>query len=173
MRWRKADLWRRVNGALRLRCAHRGLTSYAGLEFVRRYFDGLGLVRLVHRELAAAVPPTDFGVPAMVLAILALLIAGGRRLRHFLYLDGDPLVLRLCGLRRLPTPRTVGRWLRAFTADHLLPLQWVNALLVARAIRHAGVRRLTTWTGRWCRRACRSSGRSGASTPPHRKVPSY
>jgi hypothetical protein len=143
MRWRKADLRGRVNGNLAVRFGHAGLTSYAGLEFVRRYFDALGLVRLVRRELAAALPPTDFGVPAMVLAILALLMAGGRRLRHFLYLEGDPLVLRLCGLRRLPTPRTVGRWLRAFTAEQLLPLQWVNALLVARAIRHAGVRRLT------------------------------
>jgi hypothetical protein len=174
MRWRKADLWRRVNGALRLRCAHRGLTSYAGLEFVRRYVDGLGLVRLVHRELAAAVPPTDFGVPAMVLAILALLIAGGRRLRHLLYLDGDPLVLRLCGLRRLPTPRTVGRWLSAFTAEQLLPLQWVNAVLVARAIRHVGVRRLTidvdgsvVSTGLQVQRAQRGFN------PHHRKVPSY
>jgi hypothetical protein len=174
MRWRKADLRGRVNGNLHLRFGHRGLTSYAGLEFVRRYVDVLGLVRLVHRELAAAVPPTDFGVPAMVLTILALLITGGRRRRHLLYLNGDPLVLRLCGLRRLPTPRTVGRWLRAFTADQLLPLQWVNALLVARAIRHAGVRRLTidvdgsvVSTGlqvQWAQRGF---------NPHHRKVPSY
>src|SRR2546422_7956836 len=50
-RWRRADLWGRVNGNLRLRFGHGGLTSYAGLEFVRRYFDALGLVRLVRREL--------------------------------------------------------------------------------------------------------------------------
>src|SRR5438477_7289295 len=133
MRWRRADLRGRVNGNLELRFGRTGLTSYAGLEFVRRYFDTLGLVRLVRRELAGVLPRTDFGVPAMVLAILALLIAGGRRLRHLRYVDGDPLVLRLCGLRRLPTPRTVGRWLRVFRAEHLLPLQWLNALLVARA----------------------------------------
>src|SRR5437899_3232939 len=119
MRWRRADLRGRVNGNLELRFGRTGLTSYAGLEFVRRYFDTLGLVRLVRRELAGVLPRTDFGVPAMVLAILALLIAGGRRLRHLRYVDGDPLVLRLCGLRRLPTPRTVGRWLRVFPArDH-------------------------------------------------------
>src|SRR5213076_2905638 len=119
-----------------------GTDLVRGVEFVRRYFDTLGLVRLVRRELAGVLPRTDFGMPAMVLAILALLIAGGRRLRHLRYVDGDPLVLRLCGLRRLPTPRTVGRWLRVFRAEHLLPLQWLNALLVARAIRHAGVRRI-------------------------------
>jgi catechol 2,3-dioxygenase-like lactoylglutathione lyase family enzyme len=67
----------------------------------RRLMESSG-DRLVHPKLAAALPATDFGVAAMVLAVLALLIAGGRRLRHFLYLDGDPLVLHLCGLRRRP-----------------------------------------------------------------------
>src|SRR2546428_11782354 len=56
MRWRRADLRGRVNGNLELRFGRTGLTSYAGLEFLRRYFDTLGLVRLVRRELA--------GVPA-------------------------------------------------------------------------------------------------------------
>ena len=32
MRWRKADLGRRVNGNLELRFGRHGLTSYAGLE---------------------------------------------------------------------------------------------------------------------------------------------
>src|SRR5881397_1914124 len=140
MRWRRADLRGRVNGNLELRFGRTGLTSYAGLEFVRRYFDTLGLVRLVRRELAGVLPRTDFGVAAMVLAIVALLIAGGCRLRHLRYLDGDPLVLRLCGLRRLPTPRTVGRWRRA---EHLLPLQWLKRAAGGAAIRHAGVCRLT------------------------------
>lgn len=36
MRLRRADLWRRVNGNLTFRFEHDGLTSYVGLEFVRR-----------------------------------------------------------------------------------------------------------------------------------------
>ena len=55
----------------------------------------------------------------LVLVLLALLMSGGRRLRHLRYLDGDPIVLRFCGLRQLPTARTVGRWLAAFRARHL------------------------------------------------------
>src|SRR5262245_23114502 len=143
MRWRRADLRGRVNGNLALRFERTGLTSYAGLEFVRRYFARLGVAAMLRRELAAALPRTDFGVPAMVLVVVALVISGGRRLRHLLYLDGDPLVLRLCGLTRLPTPRTMGRWLRAFRARHLPALRWVNALVVARALRQLGGRRLT------------------------------
>ena len=64
MRSRRADLRGRVNGNLELRFGRTELTSYAGLEFVRRYFDTLGLVRLVRRELAGVLPRTDFGVPA-------------------------------------------------------------------------------------------------------------
>ena len=174
MRWRKADLRRRVNGKLALRFAQRGLTSYGGLEFVRRYFDLLGVVPLLRRELGSGLPRSDFGVPAMVLVLLTLVISGGRRLRHLRYLAGDPLVLRLCGLTRLPTPRTVGRWLAAFRARHLPRLQRVNALVVARAIRHAGLRRLTidvdgsvVSTGQQVQWAHRGYN------PHHRKVPSY
>jgi len=174
MRWRKADLRGRVNGNLALRFAERGLTSYGGLEFVRCYVGLLGLVPLLRRELGTGLPRSDFGVPTMVLVLLTLVISGGRRLRHLLYLAGDPLVLRLCGLTRLPTPRTVGRWLTALRARHLPRLQRVNALVVARAIRHAGLRRLTidvvgsvVSTGQQVQWAHRGYN------PHHRKVPSY
>ena len=174
MRWRKADLRGRVNGNLTLRFEHPGLTSYAGLEFLRRYFGVLGLVPMLRRELGRVLPRTDFGVPAMVVVLLTLLISGGRRVRHLLYLAEDPLALRVCGLARLPTPRTMWRWLAAFRARHLPRLQWVNALVVARAIRQAGLRRLTidvdgsvVSTGQQVQWAQRGYN------PHHRKVPSY
>jgi hypothetical protein len=123
----KAELRARVNGPLTFQYERTGLTSYAGLEFVRRWLHRDGLLAMVRRELATALPPTDYGVVGLVLVVLALVLSGGRRLRHLRYLDGDPLVLRFCGLRHLPTARTVGRWLAAFRAHHLPRLQWVNA----------------------------------------------
>lgn len=144
MRRRRADLRGRVNGNLTFRFEQEGLTSYAGLEFVRRYLGTAGVGALLRQMVGTTLPRTDFGVPRMVLVLLlALLIRGGRRLRHLRYLDGDPMVLRLCGLTRLPTARTVGRWLRAFRARHLPRLHALNAVVVARAIRHTGARRLT------------------------------
>ena len=104
-------------------------------SFVRRWLHRAGWVTVLRRELATALPSTDYGVVGLVLVVLALLLSGGRRVRHLRYLDGDPLVQRFCGLRALPTARTVGRWLAAFRARHLPRLQWVNALVVARAIR--------------------------------------
>jgi hypothetical protein len=174
VRRRKADLRARVNGQLTLRYQRAGLTSYAGLEFLRRWLHRDGVVALLRRELATALPATDYGVLGLVLVVLALLLSGGRRLRHLRYLDRDPVVLRFAGLRQVPTARTVGRWLAAFRARHLLGLQWVNALVAARAIGQTGQRRLTidvdgsvVSTGlqvRWAQRGY---------NPHHRKVPSY
>lgn len=174
MRRRKADLRGRVNGNLAFRFAREGLTSHAGLEFVRRYFGGSGVAPLLRRTLGTPLPRTDFGVPRMVLVLLALLISGGRRLRHLRYLDGDPVILRLCGLTRLPTPRTVGRWLRAFRARHLRRLQALNAVVVARAIRHTGARRLTIDVdGSVVSTGLRVQWAQRGFNPHHRKVPSY
>src|SRR5215471_18654360 len=73
MRWRRADLRGRVNGNLQLRFEHKGLTSYAGLEFVRRYFSIIGLPAMLRRELVF-LPRSDFGGATMILVLLALLI---------------------------------------------------------------------------------------------------
>ena len=150
------------------------MTSYAGMEFVRRFLHGAGWVRTLRQELGDALPPTDFGVVGMVLAILALLLSGGRRVRHLGYLAGDPVVQRFCGLRQLPTPRTVGRWLGAFRARHLPRLQWVNALVVARAIRESGQRRLTIDVdGSVVSTGLQVAWAQRGYNPHHRKVPSY
>jgi Transposase DDE domain group 1 len=170
----KAELRARVNGQLTLRYQQPGLTSHAGLEFVRRWLHRAGLLGLLRRELATALPPTDYGVVGLVLLVLALLLSGGRRLRHLRYLDGDPLVHRFCGLRHLPTARTVGRWLAAVRARHLPRLQWVNALVAARAIRQTGQRRLTIDVdGSVVSTGLQVAWAQRGYNPHHRKVPSY
>ena len=74
MRLRRADLRGRVNANLELRFTQPGLTSYAGLELMRRYFRAIGLVRQLRRDVEAHVPRSDFGVPSMLMVVLALLI---------------------------------------------------------------------------------------------------
>ena len=108
MRLSKADLPGRVNSNLRLRFQAKALTSFAGLELVRRYFGSIDLGARIRRHLKDSGLDGDYGVVAMVVVVLGLLICGGRRLQHLLYLKDDPLMLRLAGLRRLPTPRTLG-----------------------------------------------------------------
>ena len=174
MRRRKAELRARVNGQLTFRYERAGLTSYSGLEFVRRWLHRDGVIALLRRELATTLPASDYGVLGLVLVVLALLLSGGRRLRHLRYLDHDPVVLRFCGLRQLPTARTVGRWLAAFRAHHLPRLQRVNALVAARAIRQTGQRRLTIDVdGSVVSTGLQVAWAQRGFNPHRRKVPSY
>jgi hypothetical protein len=70
------------------------------------------LVRQVFRGTARW---GDYGVVAMVRLLVGLLVVGGRRLRHVAYAADDPLFRRFAGLSRLPTARTISRWLKQFT----------------------------------------------------------
>jgi len=174
VRLRKADLRARVNADLALRFDASGLTSLAGLELVRRYFRMLGLSERVRHHVCSNMPGTDFGVVSMILLLLTLIISGGRRLRHLLYLEGDPLVLRLCGLRRLPTPRTASRWLAGLCSRHLAGLHRLNDELVAEAIHRLGVKRLTIDVdGTVVSTGLQVEGARRGYNPHHRKVPSY
>jgi len=155
MRLRKAELRGRVKADLTLRFTRSGLTSFAGLELVRRYFRQLGLFEKIRRHVSATAPGTDYGVVGMIMVVLTLLIVGGRRVWHVAYVASDPVVRRVTGLRRLP-------------------VEQLNAELVAVAIERLGLTRLTidvdgsvVSTGlsvAWAQRGF---------NPHRRKVPSY
>ena len=113
VRLRKADLQRRINGQLTLRYEAQGLTSFAGLDLVGRFIRRLDLWRVL-KGVQKVLPRSDFGAARLSLLVLAMLMAGARRVRHVEYLRDDPLVERLCGLSRLLTWHTLGRWLRGF-----------------------------------------------------------
>jgi len=174
MKLRKADLRQRVNGDLTYRFEAKGLTSFAGLELIRRYLKTLELAPRIRHHLGRTTVDTDFGVVSMVLLLVGLLITGGRRVRHVLFHRNDPLLLRFCGLQRLPTPRTVGRWLRRFTQKHVERLLRVNDEVVAEGIRRAGLRRLTIDVdGSVVSTGLKAQWAARGFNPHHRKVPSY
>ena len=174
MRRRKADLRGRVNGNLRVEFSGTSLTSYAGLELLLRYLRGNGLNSLLRRGLAGGRLGGDFGVAAMVRVVVALVIVGGRRMRHLGYVAGDPLFHRFCGLAHLPSARTLSRWLKSFNEAWVERLRAVNAEVVARVVRMLPLKTLTVdvdgtvlSTGLQVERAFRGYN------PHHRKVPSY
>jgi hypothetical protein len=53
MRLRKAGFPARVNSDLRLRFEAKGLTSFAGLELIRRYFKSIDLAGRIRRGFTA------------------------------------------------------------------------------------------------------------------------
>jgi hypothetical protein len=164
----------RVNGDLPLEFADVTLTSYAGLELFGRYLRQTGFNAMVRHAWVGRTGWGDFGAVAMVRLVIALLVVGGRRLRHLAFVQDDPVFRRFCAVRVVPTARTLSRWLQAFTMASVASLQTLNTLVIARVLATLGIR---TWTidvdgvvvstGLQVERAFRGFN------PHHRKVPSY
>ena len=76
----------------------------------------------------------DFGAVAMVRVLMALLVVGGRRLRHLAFVQDDPLFKRFCEVQVVPTARTVSRWLQGFTMTTVACLQAINTTVIARVL---------------------------------------
>jgi len=141
MRLSVATLRRVVKSDLRIEFVRQQLTSYGGLELLRRYVRRLELRRRLHAACAAA--GGDYGGARLALLIMSLFYVGARRLDQLRYLADDPLIARFCGLARLPTSRTVVNWLKQFTVSTLAPLVQLNQDLVLEAIGRLQLPRLT------------------------------
>jgi hypothetical protein len=174
MRIRNNDLKARVKGNLTLDFDEIKLTSYAGVELFDRYLRTKCFndwVRTTFRDVRLG---GDFGVVAMVRLLIGLLVVGGRRLDHVGYVADDPVFLRFCRLKVLPTARSVSRWLTRFTMKTVERLQALNAAVIEHVIPGLRLHTVTVdvdgvvvSTGLKVERAFRGYN------PHHRKVPSY
>ena len=172
MRLSVASLRRMIKGKLPVEFVHQELTSYSGLEVLRCYLRQ----RELPRRLTAACTATggDYGGGRLALLVLALLYVGARRLEHLRYVAGDPLIVRFCGLARIPTARPVVNWLRQFTSATLAPLVQLNHDLVTDAIARLQLPRLTIDVdGTVIRTGATVAWAFRGFNPHHRKDPSY
>ena len=89
MRLKVRSLRQVVKGDLPIQFVPQRLTSYGGLELVRRYLGTLAIVGRLRTALAAI--PSDYGSARLALLVIGLFYVGARRLEHLQYLVGDPL----------------------------------------------------------------------------------
>src|SRR5436309_12712724 len=172
MRLSVDSLRRVVKRDLAIEFVPQQLTSFGGLELLRRYVQRLALPARLRQACAAL--GGDYNGASLGLLILALLYAGARRLEHLQYLAGDPLVTRFCGLAQVPTARTVSNWLHRFTQAHLRPLVELNHDLVTEAIAKLKLPRLTIDVdGTVIRTGATVAWAFRGFNPHHRKDPSY
>jgi hypothetical protein len=159
---------------LQIEFVRQDLTSYGGLELLRRYFRLLGLHRRLRRAFRAYGLGGDYGGGRLVLLLIALFVVGARRLEHLRYLAHDPLVARLCGLARIPTDRTVVHWLKQFTQEALQAVITLNSELLYEQIERLGLSRLTIDVdGTVVRTGGKVAWALRGFNPHHRKDPSY
>jgi hypothetical protein len=174
VRLSRANLALRVNANLRFRYQATGLTSFSGLELMRQYINGLDFRCWVRERLGSRFNGNDFSATSMVMLLLGLIIGGGRRVHHIGYLKGDPVVARFCGLARLPSTRTVGRWLASFDPLRLEALRSINSRLFADILHGSGRHSLTLDVdGSVVSTGLLVKGAARGYNPHRRKVPSY
>lgn len=174
MRLSIASLHRVVKGDLGIEFVQQDLTSYGGLELLRRYFRLLDLHRRLREAFRAYGLGGDYGGARLVLLLLALWVVGGRRIEHLRYLAADPLVARLCGLARVPADRTVVAWLKQFTQEALQAVITLNSALLYEQIERLGLPRLTIDVdGTVVRTGGTVAWAFRGFNPHHRKDPSY
>lgn len=174
MRLRIPMLRRAVKANLPIEFVRQDLTSYGGLELVRRYFRLLGLHWRIRRAFSAYGLGGDYGCGRLVLLVVTLLVVGARRLEHLRYIAHDPLIARLCGLARIPTDRTVVNWLKQFTQEALQALIALNSELLYEQIERLELSRLTIDVdGTVIRTGGKVAWAFRGFNPHHRKDPSY
>ena len=99
----KAEIHAKFHKIPRIRFSDdRRLTSYSGLVVFQALFNAMKLrarIRACFRNLRGT---KIFGHASVVVLLVVHIILGFRRLRGLDYYRDDPLVARVCGVRRLP-----------------------------------------------------------------------
>ena len=143
MRLSKRDIKQRVNKNLPVEFAKQDITSYSGLELIRRYIKLISLSSTIKGAFKDKNITGDYGIFEYILVFFALWLSGGRRLNHVKFICNDILVQRLCGLRSLPSDRSLSSWLKQFTNDSLQALIEVNQEIIINKLNDLELPRLT------------------------------
>jgi hypothetical protein len=174
VRLSRADFHSSCKSFFKIEFASQDITAFGGLELIRRYFRLIELGRTVRSVFARYEVGGDYRAIDMILVIVVLLLAGGRRLDHLNYLCEDPLVKRFCDLLRLPRERSVARWLKRFGHKSLEAWVEINSQIVCAAIEKEKLGRLTLdIDGSVITTGASVSWAFRGFNPHHRKNPSY
>ena len=95
MRLTVARLRRVIKRDFSIQFGREQLSSYGGLELLRRFFALIDLKARIQRVLAAQQLGGDYGAGHLILLVIGLLVVGARRLSHLRYVANDPLFARL------------------------------------------------------------------------------
>jgi DDE family transposase len=132
----KAEIHAKYHKIPRLRyCEERKLTSYSGLVIFQALFHSIKLrtrLRLCFSHLKNG---KIFGHASIMLLLIVHVMLGFRRLRGLDYYRDDPLVARVCGIRKLPDVGTVSRTLSSFDEESVDNLRDLTCEMVIDRLR--------------------------------------
>ncbi len=143
MRSSKAQILSRVHVVPDLRFSDQSLTSASGLILFQVLFTRLELRRKLRDCCRHAMGLGDFKLPELFLTLIIHITLGYRELDDVRFYRDDPMVLRVLGLRRLPSTATMSRRLRALDMETITNLQRLNRSLILDRIGAERLSRIT------------------------------
>lgn len=174
MRLRKRLLRARVKGPHPIVWTQEALSAHAGLAVVSRFLESAGWIGQLRAVFAGRRFDCDYGSLRMALCVIGLLLVGGRRLVHLRELEADPVFQRFARVGRIPSVRTLSRWLKSVTAPYRDGLQLLLRDIAFTTWARGDLRRVTLdMDGTVVRAPERAQDAARGFNPHHPKDPSY
>ena len=143
MRLKKADISSRVNNNLGIKFIRQDLTSYSGLELVKRFFRIIKLNDSIKSRMKNIDFNGDYPFHKIILLLITMIILGVERVSNIEYIKDDPLVKRLCELDSIPSRYSIARFFKQFTDEVLKSFVELNSDLLVDQIEKLGLTTLT------------------------------
>ncbi len=138
------------------------------------FLERFGWADQLHEVFADREFDTDYGSFRMALSVIGLLVVGGSRLAHLRDLSTDPVFLRFSRLLRLPSERTLSRWLKDVSSGYRDRLGDLLRDVAFSTWAHGELRRVTIdLDGTVVRTGTSVQGAERGFNPHHPKDPSY
>jgi len=174
VRLRKRLLRARVEGHLPIVWTEEELSAHAGLALFGRFLASSGWIDRLRSVFSSRSFDTDYGSLRMSLCVIGLILVGGRRLVHLRELEADPVFRRFAKVGRLPSVRTLSRWLKTMASPYRESLSGLLRDVAFETWSCAKLARVTLdMDGTVVRASERAQDAARGFNPRHPKDPSY
>lgn len=143
MKHSKSDVRCKFSRLPELRFDEQKLTSFSGLVIFQQLFAELSLRRRLSRCFTHRRVSPIFPTSTIVLILIISVILGYRRLRDVQYFKDDPLVLRILGIRSMPSTGTISRQLAGLDDRSVKGIERVQRTLVLERLATEKLSRIT------------------------------
>jgi len=139
----KAQITAKYHKIPKIRFEEQQLTSFSGLLLFQLLFKRLNLKQRLKKCFSHLKTSPIFGRHLVVMLVVIHILIGFRRLRELDYYRDDPLVLRLMGLRTLPSVPTVSRALSEMEIEGVDNIRGLLRSLVVEGLQREQLPRIT------------------------------
>jgi hypothetical protein len=116
------------------------ITPHAGLALLGEFAVGLGLQKMIDRELPTPGSGAGYSASEHVFPLILMLNGGGRSLEDMRQMRDDRGICEVLGINRIPSSDAIGDWMRRSGLNGGLEgLGGVNRLILQRGLKQDGL----------------------------------